>query len=318
MGTSLLLEAKLLITLFLLIITLSFTFLPWFATKGLKKGSIWISFCTCLAGGFILGSLFFHFIPEIVVSGGNHSDTHHVHECPFQWGSLAFGMSFFGLLAIDRLLLAHRHCSSDQKEKRRHAAKNDNDSSADYLPSSFEEGAGCHSVNALGGCHVDGLERNSTKVQSLVFVLALSVHSFVEGLAMHSIRTKSQLFSFTLSLLVHKCLEALALGLNIYKAQFEAFHFILLGLVYSLLTPIGILISLSFSSSGIVNSSVYPILTLILNGLAAGSFLFVAIIEMIVPEFHSFSSNSPLKFSVLVGGFLSMAGVSLIPHEHVH
>lgn len=371
-------------TIILFFVTLIFTFLPWVlkSSNSPKWRTSVLSLCTCLAGGVIVGSLFFHLIPETLINvhsvsiapahgksnpiahdcrlhdhslgcshhQGAESHSHSVHdhaddccEEPFQWGSLVFGLSFFGLLAIDRLLLAHRNCaepsSSPIKEKLKSSpssahkvccsSKNDNHSH--HAPSSVQSQAGfgeplkstpnqpsssqeCHSVNAFGGCHVEGLEQGSSKVQSLFFVLALSVHSFVEGLAVQSISTAPAMFSFCISLFSHKCLEALALGISVYKAKFSISHSIILGFIYSCLTPLGILISIGLQETSISG----PVLAAVVNGLAAGSFLFVAVIEMIIPELHTYSSSTPAKFLVLICGFLGMAAVSLFPHAHTH
>lgn len=358
-------------TISLLIVTVIFTFLPW-AFKGnhfSKWRSSILSLFTCLAGGVIVGSLLFHLIPETLISSNHgihtsasfleenicsHSHSHvhshtedshtHSHEEPFQWGSLAFGLSFFGLLAIDRLFLAHRHCSEPiptnsivnslpKKNKEiikpsklhtsnhhHHTHEHSPHSSSchheqdNHSPSKIIEipSQECHSVNALGGCHVDGLEPGSSKVQSLVFVIALSVHSFVEGLAVQSISTMPALFSFSISLFTHKCLEALALGISVYKAKFSPFHSFLLGCIYSLLTPLGIILSLALQETSYSG----PILHVVFNGLAAGSFLFVAVVEMIIPELHTYSSSTPAKFLVLNCGFFGMAAMSLLPHIH--
>ena len=375
-------------TIILFFVTVLFTFMPWVLKS--SNSSKWrasvLSLCTCLSGGVIVGSLLFHLIPETLIEGhtlngapilafselsshacGSHdhhgdisanvhsSHDHHAHDNHhrehFQWGSLAFGLSFFGLLAIDRLFLAHRHCSEPSSSMNHivikpnattsnsihkaccastkdtldhhgptsthhhHRCAHSNEQSqlkiVNQHPSSSQE---CHSVNALGGCHVEGLEPGSSKVQSLFFVLALSVHSFVEGLAVQSISTTPAMFSFFVSLFSHKCLEALALGISVYKAKFCVTHSIILGLIYSFLTPLGIIISIGLKETAASG----PILSAVINGLAAGSFLFVAVVEMIIPELHTYSSSTPAKFIVLHCGFFGMAAVSLFSPPHTH
>jgi zinc transporter ZupT len=64
-----------------------------------------------------------------------------------------------------------------------------------------------------------------------------------------------------------------------------------------------------------VQSSYGAIVSQCLNGLAVGSFLFVSCIEMIPPEFHKKTAHTPVKFVVLVVGFLLMAGISAF-HSH--
>jgi zinc transporter ZupT len=178
-------------------------------------------------------------------------------------------------------------------------------------PDIFEDGhSSCHSNDVIGGCHMDGIRHDSTQLQSVLFVSVLSVHSFLEGLAMHSIASTQDLISFSFSMYLHKLLEAFALGMNVYKADFERRHYILLILLYSVLTPLGILFSMLLYPM--------PLLVQVLNGLAAGSFLYVACIEMIVPEFHKPDKLTPYKFIALLFGFgLVALGASFSP-THAH
>ena len=53
----------------------------------------------------------------------------------------------------------------------------------------------------------------------------------------------------------------------------------------------------------------------VMNGAAAGSFLFVSCIEMIPPEFHTKNQSTPAKFMAVTLGFIVMAVVATF-HSH--
>ena len=230
------------------------------------------------------------------LSHGDHHDSHYINP-----------------LAICDSMPACVHSHSGSKsdpvdlEKAEVFCRPKSNVDANYLE---DDHSSCHSGDVMGGCHMDGINEYTTKVQSLIFVAVLSFHSFLEGLAMSSIASNKDLISFCLSLFLHKVLEAFALGVNVFKAGFAAVHFASLIFLYSILTPIGIVLSMSIHP--------YPIVVQILNGLAAGSFLYVACIEMIVPEFHKPDPLTKYKFISLLVGYAMMALVATMSPEHTH
>lgn len=151
----------------------------------------------------------------------------------------------------------------------------------------------------------DSIPEKSTKMQALIFVLALSVHSFFEGVAI-PVKTGPELFWNLVSLLGHKWIEAFSLGLSIEISGFKNLIKIILILIYSILTPFGSLVG-SFvckifsKTSKITDTSV---IKNILVGISSGSFIYIGFIEMLNSEFKP---NDILKlrikkiFGVIIG-----------------
>ncbi|PJF18818.1 hypothetical protein PSACC_01328 [Paramicrosporidium saccamoebae] len=265
-------------------------------------------------------------------SGSGHD---HDHQEGFAWGPFSAGISFLFLLAIDRLFMhshshdhdhGHEHGSSiklnnDKKEMEQvlqpNAAQCMDIECGGKIHSADPENddcASCHSEDLMGGCHMDGLDVKSSKTQAIVFVIALSMHSFLEGLGLATKNTKPKIMLYIISLFAHKWLEAFALGVNVMNANFSRMYAFLLISFYALLTPLGIVLGMLFEH--ITTGGPYAELTMmILNGLALGSFLFVSCIEMIPPEFHKKTRYTPWKFLALFLGFLLMAAVSIL-HSH--
>lgn len=279
---------------------------------------------------------------------GNHGgcgDHHHHHQ--FATGPFWAGVSFLVLLAIDRLFM-HSH-SHDHDHGHGHSTNSNlklsksNEkvlmkelsiiSQDQQSPSSYpqchdvecggkvhsadpenDDCASCHSEDLMGGCHMDSLNAHSSKTQALVFVIALSLHSFLEGLGMATKKSKEQLFLYLISLFAHKWLEAFALGVNVLNAQFSTASSFMLISFYAMLTPLGIVLGIFFER--LTLNGPYAAFTFqCLNGLAVGSFLFVSCIEMIPPEFHKKTLHTPWKFLTLCLGFILMALVSIL---HIH
>ena len=343
-------DAKIGYTLAMLALTVFFCYLPWFVHRKWRKSTGLMSLLNCLAGGVVLGALLMHMIPEIVaphlqeIVGSNI-----VTKCEYQWGCFAAGFSFLLLFSVDRLFLSHAHCENEANPKNteqyahshtpptvhdhhsdpldiphvhhHHGKECSHDHTHDHdhsrQPSSIEsEEHGphedCHEADIMGGCHMEGIRTSKSQLQTYVFVFCLSLHILLEGLGMAGKNKKEALANFLFGLFAHKWIEAFALGVTVMSARFSAMEsFFLMGF-YAILTPLGISLGMLadyLSTSADTNDT----LNRVMNGLSAGSFLFVSCIEMIPPEFHTKNQSTPVKFMAVVIGFMFMASTF---HSH--
>mmetsp|Transcript_5376 Transcript_5376/g.8228 ORF Transcript_5376/g.8228 Transcript_5376/m.8228 type:complete len:85 (-) Transcript_5376:94-348(-) len=78
---------------------------------------------------------------------------------------------------------------------------------------------------------------------------------------------------------------------------------------YSFLTMVGILMGMLLEK--IFTGALVSVITAVLLSVAAGSFLYVSILEIMVEEFHeNTSSGKNTKFALLMLGFVFMAIVA--------
>lgn len=350
MGKIAELDVKVVATLGMLALTVFFCYLPWVVHRKWRKATWLISILNCLAGGVVLGALLLHMIPEMVAP--HSADTCSGFN---QWGCLAAGVSFLLLFSVDRLFLSHAHCENDNEGKdhegreihehdhhehhHRHHHDHKHEHSAFDIPhihhtkqaeppkeielvrqdssiESYHTHEDCHEADVMGGCHMEGIRTSKSKLQTYVFVFCLSLHSLLEGLGMSGKNNQADLFRFLAGLFAHKWIEAFALGVTVMGARFSNLEsFCLMGF-YAILTPLGIalgmLADLFFSDATGSGKSVSE---LVMNGAAAGSFLFVSCIEMIPPEFHTKTQSTPAKFMAVSLGFMIMAVVATF-HSH--
>jgi len=140
--------------------------------------------------------------------------------------------------------------------------------------------------------HMDNVTSQSTAFEAYVFVIALSMHSLFEGLGLGAESTEGGLASIILAVVSHKALEAFALGLSIFNAKFTRKRSSAIILGYSCATPIGIAIGMSVPSE----SSMANLVTGILTAVAAGSFLYISLIEILPIEFHKQTSRKRISW----------------------
>lgn len=125
---------------------------------------------------------------------------------------------------------------------------------------------------------------------SLAAAFALSLHSLLEGLAIgiqSDVAVATDLFIAVAS---HKLVAALALGVKVAKDG-DPVSVISVTLVFAVMTPLGTLIGLGLTR-------VDPSLTLVLQCLATGTFLYVGASEAVhLGASHHFSSHSSASTS---------------------
>jgi len=314
---------KLVATLSMFILTLLCCYAPVVVSKKWRKSKNLIGVLNCLAGGVVLGALLLHMVPEMLCEHDHAQGHDHSHvqkdEHKYPLGPLCSGISFLFLFAIDRLFLSHAHCenesegktaekSEDSKAKLLHDEHGHEHDDPDHSTIDVEKPhEDCHEADVLGGCHMEGISNSKNKSQAYAFILALSLHSVLEGLGMASKNSPASLRSFIIGLFAHKWLEAFALGVTVRAANLSNLHTFGLIMFYSVLTPVGILGGIAWNNRNTSSQST----SIILNGLAAGSFLFVSCIEMIPPEFHRKEKTTFIKFLALCLGFVIMALVAL-------
>ena len=133
-------------------------------------------------------------------------------------------------------------------------------------------------------------------ITSYILVIALSVHSIFEGIALGLQRTSIRLFYLFLAILSHKWVEALTIGINFNNSQleYETVKFILL---FASMTPIGIILGIIFAgTSDLIEGFFFAV--------SSGTFLYISASEVVIEEF-SLSKYKKHKFlSFIIGAGL--------------
>ena len=135
-------------------------------------------------------------------------------------------------------------------------------------------------------------------LQSCVLLIALSMHAIFEGVALGLTKDFSATINIMLALLMHKPASAMSLGVSISKnfvAKNETRKGIMLLSVFALATPIGISIGMALQHSS-------PIVEVIFNSFAGGTFLYIAASEVIVEEFSMPDRHKWTQYGAFLAG----------------
>ncbi|XP_060933708.1 zinc transporter ZIP3-like [Limanda limanda] len=139
-------------------------------------------------------------------------------------------------------------------------------------------------------------------------VLALSAHSVFEGLALGLQDDGAKLDSLFLGVAVHETLAAVALGVSMAKASQGVKDAAKLGVAVSLMIPLGMLVGMGIESAQTLAGSVASV---VLQGLAAGTFLFVTFLEILSRELED-KRDRLLKVLFLILGYAALAALVFI------
>lgn len=151
----------------------------------------------------------------------------------------------------------------------------------------------------LGHGHEGGFDSFSPFILALV----LGIHSMIAGLAVGLEQDLTGGLILLGAIIAHKGSASFALGANLYKSGMSKGALSRTLLIFSLSTPIGILAG-SILSRGLTGSKA-QLAEGCFDGLAAGTFLYVAIMEILAEEFED-HQNSRVKY------FLTLLGLGIM------
>lgn len=151
-------------------------------------------------------------------------------------------------------------------------------------------------------------EVQSSKAAAAVLFLVLSIHSLITGFALGIEDGGVAALALLIAVLAHKGTATFALGLKVRPVCSSSTQFGMRMLAFSLTTPLGVLVGLLMLSR--LSQTSAPMVEGIFDALAAGTFIYVAVFEILAKEFRSKEHGFSLVLSMVMGATL-MAIVAL-------
>ncbi|XP_039103900.1 zinc transporter ZIP3 [Hyaena hyaena] len=266
-----------------------------------------LSLCNTFGGGVFLATCFNALLPAVreklqkVLSLGHISTDYPLAETIVMLG-------FFLTVFLEQLVLAFRKEKPSFIDLETFNAGSDAGSDSEY-ESPFVGGTRGHTLYAEPPPHAHGLRvqelSRSSPLRLLSLVFALSAHSIFEGLALGLQDDGEKVVSLFVGVAVHETLVAVALGISMARCSMALRDAAKLAVTVSAMIPLGIGVGLGIESTQGVPSSVASVL---LQGLAGGTFLFVTFFEILAKELEE-KSDRLLKVLFLVLGYAVLAGM---------
>ncbi|XP_052555830.1 zinc transporter ZIP3 [Tympanuchus pallidicinctus] len=265
-----------------------------------------ITLCNSFGGGVFLATCFNALLPAVrgkldeVLKQGNVTTDYPVAETIMMLG-------FFMTVFVEQLVLTFQKEKPSFIDLETFNAGSDAGSDSEYESPFIAASRGSAEHGRLShshGLNVLQLSRSSPlRLVSLVF--ALCTHSIFEGLALGLQEEGSRVLSLFLGVAIHETLVAVALGISMAKASLPMKDAAKLAVTVSLMIPLGISIGMGIEST---QSTAGSITSLLLQGVAGGTFLFITFFEILAKELED-KSGRLLKVLFLVLGYAVLAGL---------
>lgn len=255
--------------------------------------------------GLQLSTIIVDLIPHMSLSKGHH---HTSDLYPF----IASGVCFIALVAIDSIFLhpseeeQAKSCNKETAQHSHHSKCSHDHSLSQPEEQVHQHGGDCH--ESLGTCNTNAISKSQTRTKALLYLLAISVHSFFEGLGFE-IDTKH--IPLLAGLIFHKILESFAIGTSVHESIFSNNSKMFLLLTYSILTPAAIMLK------GLSVFSKHAALNQWAVSLCLGALMFVVFFEVIGHSFHGGKDNIRKVFSISLGYVLGCTAI-ILAHGHDH
>ncbi|MBV98623.1 Zinc transporter ZIP2, partial [Eschrichtius robustus] len=145
-------------------------------------------------------------------------------------------------------------------------------------------------------------------LRALVLLLSLSFHSVFEGLAVGLQPTVAATVQLCLAILAHKGLVVFGVGLRLVQVGTGSHWAMLSILSLALTSPVGLALGLAVPQG--VSEGGQGLAQAVLEGMAAGTFLYVTFLEILPRELAG--PEAPLaKWGCVAAGFAFMAFIAL-------
>jgi len=238
-----------------------------------------------ISAGVMLGACFFHIMPDAMEMSGN-------------WFGWWMALGAVGLFLIERFIAPHSHEVSSKLQEEHH-----------HEP----------------GCEHDHENRAAPTVAGWMAVLGLTIHTFMNGVGLagalkYDAETGSPGvaalpgLAIFLAIVLHKPADALAISTVLSRKGVSRSRINLVQLGFALMVPVGA--AAFMLTSGAIEESLESLLTGFALSFSAGTFLFIALSDLL-PEvqFHR-HDRVPLTLA-LIAGVLLMGGIGLLEgHDH--
>lgn len=137
-----------------------------------------------------------------------------------------------------------------------------------------------------------------------ILMAVLSAHSFIAGTALGLESAISGALVLLFAILAHKSFAAFALGISFIEARLSKDQYYSLLIFFSIMTPLGVLLGALLNN--ILHSQTALELEAIFDGLAGGTFIYVASMEVISRSFEQHKMRRG-KYIAIALGYAMMA-----------
>lgn len=283
-------------------------------SAALQPGSNLFFLIKAFAAGVILSTGFIHILPDAF----ENLNSPCLKSSP--WGSFPFGglaamVGALGTLMVDsfatgyfrRVHFESKPVSLDEETRGDHAGHV-------HLHTHASHGHAHGPASASPSEGLTDLDRIRYRVTSQVLELGIIVHSVIIGIALGTSQSLDTIKPLLAALCFHQLFEGIGLGGCIAQASFKSRSVISMGLFFSLTTPVGIAVGIGIMNVYNENSPTALIIQGLLDAVAAGILIYMALVDLLAQDFMSprLQSSSKLFFATNISLLLGAGCMAVL------
>ncbi|XP_061462844.1 zinc transporter ZIP1 [Rhineura floridana] len=307
------LEAKLGSLALLLLVTLLCGLLPlWLfrrpgaATSSSATRRKVLSLVSCFAGGVFLATCLLDLIPDYLAGINEAFDDLRV-TLRFPLQEFILAMGFFLVLVLEQIVLAYKDQSASLEESQALLGSAAHNSASVQDQSWPDVPLPQQLPRERPHVHVDFNAHSA--IRSVVLLLALSLHSVFEGLAVGLQEDGVQALEICLALLIHKGAIAFSLSLKLLQGHLRPRVVAACLVLFAIMSPLGIGLGVVLTETP--TATLHRLSRSVLEGLATGTFVYITFLEILPHELNS-SEQRILKVIILLAGFALVTSILFI------
>ena len=156
-------------------------------------------------------------------------------------------------------------------------------------------------------------------LRSFLVVVALSIHSLFEGMAIGLEETDAGVWKLLLAVSIHAVPIVFCMGTDMISSGVKKMRIIVYMIILSINTPIGILIGILVTAHMETASGQHILVIGVLQGLAAGTLLYITFFEVLARDkLTKYGMSGLVGALAVMAGFTLMAGMESAGHSHGH
>lgn len=298
-----------------------------------------LSLLNCLAGGVFFGTTMLHLIPESREGVDGFLKDAGI-STNFALSEFIISAGFFIVMFVEHVVMVFRpKVTTGSQRKTSRIPPGDLSEASKALPvygaqnlnygaTSEREMSG--RASGSSGASRDGdtghrLEEGNNQghhhaeahqlgtLRSFTLLLALSLHTIFEGIAIGLEKTNSGVWDLFIAIVVHKSVIAFSMGIQFAENLKTYGRAVIYIILFAIMSPIGVGVGIAVYAGNADGGSVDGAASAILQGVAAGTFLYVTFFEVLQHELAK--DHCLLKVLLTIIGFGAMVLLNLFNGE---
>ncbi|CAD8085532.1 unnamed protein product [Paramecium primaurelia] len=260
-----------------------------------KGNQLLLELTGAFSGGLFLSVGIIHLLPESMKQFHLNYKSQEIESFEeFPYACLITVLSFALILYIEKIAFIHDH-TIDENHSHQVTVINQQEIFGELE---------CPETTKQQIPQISLKEQNEMQINSLtpyILQFAIGIHAFFEGLAIGIEQQVPQCLGISLAVICHKWAEGLTLGLSFKKANTKIQSATIMIFIQGIINPLGILIGWLLSNQGYIITGIF-------QSISAGTFVYIATMEVIQEQFNK-KSNSYYKMMMFLSAIAFISSI---------